>query len=269
MNGADTLTCWATLWRIERRDGVTIALTDHDRDVMVDGEPYRAAPGMTPSAIVLEEGLDADTMEARGALTADAITAADLEDGRWDGARVVVSAIDWSDPAAVPLAIAEGTIGAVEAGAHAFSAELRGVAAALERPVTEATSPTCRAELGDRRCRMPMRPRRRIARVVASEGEVVTLDAVEPVTNAYGDGLLRWLDGANSGLEGAVLASEGAAVTLRVAPLHAVTAGERVLLREGCDKRLATCTGRFGNAANFRGEPFLPGIDLLTRYPGA
>ncbi|MBS0285228.1 MAG: hypothetical protein JSS15_12490 [Proteobacteria bacterium] len=23
-----------------------------------------------------------------------------------------------------------------------------------------------------------------------------------------------------------------------------------------------------GNAANFRGEPYLPGIDLLTRYPG-
>jgi hypothetical protein len=31
---------------------------------------------------------------------------------------------------------------------------------------------------------------------------------------------------------------------------------------------LATCGGRFGNALNFRGEPYLPGIDLLTRYPG-
>ena len=38
---------------------------------------------------------------------------------------------------------------------------------------------------------------------------------------------------------------------------------------QGCDKMLATCSGRFGNVANFRGEPHLPGMDLLTRYPGA
>ena len=43
----------------------------------------------------------------------------------------------------------------------------------------------------------------------------------------------------------------------------------RVRLIEGCDKQLATCRERFGNAVNFRGEAHLPGNDLLTRYPGA
>ena len=33
-------------------------------------------------------------------------------------------------------------------------------------------------------------------------------------------------------------------------------------------KSIATCAGRFGNTLNFRGEPYLPGVDLLTRYPG-
>ncbi|MCU0890414.1 MAG: phage BR0599 family protein, partial [Sandarakinorhabdus sp.] len=42
--------------------------------------------------------------------------------------------------------------------------------------------------------------------------------------------------------------------------------GTRVLLREGCDKRFATCRDRFGNGLNFRGEPHVPGGDLLTRY---
>ena len=41
----------AYCWRIERRDGVAIGLTTHDRDLEVDGFGYRAAPGMTPSAI--------------------------------------------------------------------------------------------------------------------------------------------------------------------------------------------------------------------------
>ncbi|MCC6942300.1 MAG: phage BR0599 family protein, partial [Novosphingobium sp.] len=46
-------------------------------------------------------------------------------------------------------------------------------------------------------------------------------------------------------------------------------AGLRVILREGCDHTIGTCADRFGNGVNFQGEPFLPGNDLLTRYPAA
>ena len=58
-------------------------------------------------------------------------------------------------------------------------------------------------------------------------------------------------------------------MTLVELPRLAVAAGALVEVTEGCDKTLATCAARFGNAVNFRGEPHLPGIDLLTRYPGA
>ena len=263
----DRLVTRALCWRVERRDGVTVALTDHDRDLTVGGVRYDAAPGMTPSAIVRAEGLDADTMDARGALGSAAITERDLDAGRWDGARVVMLAVDWSDPDAAPVALGEGTIGEVETRDGAFTAELRGPAARLERPVTEATSPSCRAALGDRRCRVAMAGRRRVVRVTAVAGDTVTVDAVEPVANAYGDGRVRWLSGALCGLEAGVLASAGDRITLRGAV--AVTPGPHAELIEGCDRRMATCAGRFGNAANFRGEPYLPGIDLLTRYPGA
>mgnify|MGYP003352938534 CR=1 FL=1 len=67
MSGADRISSIALCWRIERRDGVTVALTDHDEDLTVGGLVYRAAPGMTPSAIVRAEGVEADTMEASGA----------------------------------------------------------------------------------------------------------------------------------------------------------------------------------------------------------
>lgn len=267
--GADRATALSLCWRIERRDGVTVALTDHDIDLSVSGITYRAAPGMVPSAIVRGEGLDADTMEASGAFDTAALTERDLRAGRWDGARVVTLAIDRSDPAAAPIALGEGRIGEVEWRDDGFRAELRGAAAQLERPVTEATSPACRAELGDRRCRVAMAGRRRFARVMATDATTVTLDAVEPVDNAYGDGRLRWFGGDNSGLESMILASGGADVTLRSAPPFDIVPGVLVEVIEGCDKRLATCAQRFANSVNFRGEPFLPGIDLLTRYPGA
>lgn len=259
----------AFCWRIERRDGVTIGLTGHDRDLRIDGLLHRAAPGMTPSAIKRGDGLDADTMDVTGALTSSAIGEADLLAGRWDGARVALFVVDWTDPGGSNVPLGEGTIGAVETRDGAFTAELRGGAAALDRSVAEQTSPECRAELGDRRCRVAMAGRRRLARVVACAERTMVLDTPEPVPEAYRGGLLRWIGGANSGLESAVAASDGTSVSLCRSPALAVAAGDLVELIEGCDKRLATCAARFANAANFRGEPYLPGIDLLTRYPGA
>lgn len=266
---SDRVIALALCWRIERRDGIAVALTDHDSDLVVNGVRYGAAPGMTPSAIARAEGLDADTMEASGALHADGITERDLRAGRWDGARVVVLAVDWSDADAAPVPVGEGRIGDVTLDGERFTAELRGVQARLEQPVTEATSPACRASLGDRRCRVAMAPRRRFARVVGVSGTRLTLDRSEPVDNAYAEGLVRWFGGDNAGLESAVAASQGADVLLRVQPPFAVAPGTLVDIAEGCDRRLATCATRFDNVANFRGEPFLPGIDLLTRYPGA
>lgn len=263
----DRLTTIALCWRVERRDGVTIGLTDHDRDLVIAGLVHRAAPGMTPSAIQRSDALEADTMDVAGALTSVAIGARDLIAGRWDGAGVRLSAVDWSSGAIV-TALGEGTIGTVEMRERGFSAELRGAVAALDRPVAEETSAQCRAELGDRRCRVAMAPRRRFARVVSVVDRTATIDVIEPVANAWGGGLVRWLSGENCGFEDAVATSDGAVLTLRTSPRFAVAAGTLIEGVEGCDKILATCAGRFANAVNFRGEPYLPGIDLLTRYPG-
>lgn len=257
----------ALCWRVERCDGVTIGLTAHDRDLTIDGLVHRAAPGMTPSAVVRGDGLEADTMDVGGALTSSAINERDLIAGRWDGARVAIFAVDWVT-GALHAALGEGRIGSVELSDRGFTAELRGASGALDRAVVETTSADCRASLGDKRCRVAMAARRRMLRVVAVEDLVVTVDAEEPVADAYGGGVLRWIGGANGGLVSAIAGSAGATLTLRSVPAFAVAAGTLVEVIEGCDKTVATCAERFGNAPNFRGEPYLPGMDLLTRYPG-
>lgn len=259
----------AFCWRLERLDGVVLGFTTHDRDLSWGGLTYRAAPGMLPSAISLSDGFEADSLDIKGALTSDAISSADLTAGRWDGASVHVFMVDWEAPEGEALAVARGELGEVSVRADAFEAELRGPAALLDAPVAEQTSPECRARLGDARCRVDMAGRTRLTRVVT----VVADDVLEVETagtgNEFGFGRLRWLGGANSGLENPVLRSEGALLTLYEAPAFAPAVGDLVEIYEGCDKMLATCAGRFGNAPNFRGEPHLPGIDLLTRYPGA
>ena len=264
---AGEVTTLALCWRIERRDGVAIGLTSHDRDLVRDGLIYRAAPGMTPSAIQRSDALDADTMEVRGAIDHGTISATDLIAGRWDGARVTITAVDWTQPGHQAVPLGEGEIGAVELADTGFAAELTGIAALLDAPASEETSPTCRAELGDRRCRVAMAARARVGQVTDAQDKALTLDIAEPVANGWAGGRIRWLTGANSGLAEEVVASDGNVVTLRRPPRFA-SGDARIEITEGCDKRLETCRDRFANAANFRGEPHLPGIDLLTRYPG-
>lgn len=259
----------AFCWRLERRDGAALGFTTHDRDLEFDGLRYRSSPGMLPSSISLSEGFGADALEVKGGLTADGISARDLRSGRWDGAALTIFMVDWENYAGERLVVAGGELGEIAARGGAFEAELRGLTAALERPVVEQTSPDCRAELGDKRCRVDMAGRVRITRIAAVVG-MTMLDVEEAASgNAYVYGSLRWLAGANCGLHSPIMASEGTRLTLREAPEFAVAAGDLVELREGCDKSLATCAARFANVANFRGEPHLPGIDLLTRYPGA
>jgi uncharacterized phage protein (TIGR02218 family) len=259
----------AFCWRLERPDGVALGFTTHDRDLMRGGLRYRAAPGMLPSAISISDGFEAESLDIKGALTSDAISSVDLAAGRWDGTSVHVFMVDWEEPEGEALAVARGELGEVSIRADAFEAELRGPAALLDAPVAEQTSPECRARLGDKRCRVDMAGRTRLTRILA----VVAADLLEVETagtgNDYGFGRLRWLGGANSGLESPVLRSEGALLALYEPPAFPPAAGDLVQISEGCDRMLATCAGRFDNVPNFRGEPHLPGIDLLTRYPGA
>ena len=80
---------------------------------------------------------------------------------------------------------------------------------------------------------------------------------------AYGFGRLRWIGGANSGLESAIAASEGPQLRLQEPPPFAIALGDMVEIVEGCDKSFATCRGRFANAENFRASRCREG--LLTR----
>ena len=257
------LTSLAFCWRLDRRDGVVLGFTSHDRDLRFAGLLYRAAPGMVPSAIERRDSLDAGTVELSGALTSSLITDADLLAGRWDGARLRVMAVNWAQPEDEPLFIARGELGSVESDGRSFSAELRGPSAVLDAPVVEETSPECRAELGDRRCRVDLSGRRILARVGEAHDTAIMVDTTP---GDCGFGKLNWLGGANAGIVSAIRASAGKQVTLREPPPFLPTTGDLIELVEGCDKRLSTCATRFANAENFRGEPHLPGNDLLVRY---
>ena len=260
------LTSLAFCWRLERRDGAGLALTSHDRPLTVGGVRYDPAPGMTPAAVRSELGLEPRSGEVAGSLSSQAISEADIAAGRWDGAGLELFAVNWAG-SGEPLALIEGELGSVSSRDGAFEAELKGAASRIERPVCPLTSPSCRAQLGDRQCRVDMAGRRVRAGVTDVAAHAITVD--QPVHDRFRFGEVRFLNGPANGERRTIPDVADGQLALRSAPAGEVPVGTAVELVEGCDKLLATCSGRFANAVNFRGEPHLPGNDFLTRYSGA
>lgn len=255
----------ASFWRIHRRDGVALGFTSHDRDLWFDGLLHRAAPGMLPSAIRRSADLSSDSMDVEGALAHDAIAPADLAAGRFDDARVAIGVVDWD---VLDHAILyRGTIGAVSEEAGRFSAELRSAKHALAADIVPRTGPTCRAAFCGPGCTLS-------AGRFTHEAQAGTVDhdgnrasfPGGPAPEAMQGGFLRWLDGPQAGIVMRVVQADGAGLVLDIPLDPGLAPGARASLREGCDRTIATCADRFANAANFQGEPFLPGNDLLARY---
>lgn len=262
-------TTLATCWKLSRPDGVVLALTTHDRDLEIDGLVYRANGGLTPTEIQESGGMGVDNMEIGGVLSNAGLVEADLLEGRYDGARIDVFLVNWAAPEDGIILLKRGTLGRISREDGAFTAELRGLTDVFDRPVVEVYSPTCRAELGDARCKRGLKDFERTAAVdsVAGANGFAAPALTEP-DGWYEFGRLRWHTGMNGGLPGDVRAFAGGQVTLFRPPPNLVQAGDVFTITAGCAKTLSVCRTKFDNIANFRGDPFVPGIDKVLDFPG-
>ena len=156
----------------------------------------------------------------------------------------------------------------------AFVAEVRSLAHVLGQTVGRTFQAGCDAKLGDMRCGIDLENA-----IYKGNGAVTDLlrDRAFMASGLSGfdagwftSGTLTWTSGANAGRITAVLAHglDGsiATLTLLEAPGRAIAEGDSFIARAGCDKRIATCSAKFANTANFRGFPNIPGQDAVLRY---
>jgi uncharacterized phage protein (TIGR02218 family) len=269
------VTTLATCWRVTRRDGVEFFFTDHDQNIAFDGQVYLARTGYSRTAIANDSSMAVDNLDVDGVFDAETITEHDMRAGKFDYAEVRVFLVNWADPAMGALKMRRGWFGEViltEQGA--FRTELRGMVQALQQRIGEIYSPECRADLGDARCKVDLSAFTRTGTVTSTTDRAVffaTLDGAPTPDGWFNGGALTFSSGANAGRTSEVkswTASSGR-FELFLAVGYSIAIGDSFTVYPGCDKRLDTCIGRFGNVLNFRGEPYVPGIDAMMQYPDA
>ncbi len=264
------VTAMRTCWKVVLENGTVHGFTDHCHDLDFDGVRYLAASGHTPAAIVSNSTLAVDNLDVAGVLDSDVITEADLQAGLWDHARVDIFQVNVADLSQGVIRQHAGRLGEVRSSGHRFTAELRGLAQQLQQTLGELYSPTCRATLGDARCKVDLAPLRvtgTVATVVDVRSFIDTARA-EP-EGTFDAGQLNWLSGDNTGLAMEVKTYAADRFVLQLAMPYAIAAGDSYAVTPGCRRRFEEdCKAKFDNVINFRGEPHLPGIDKMMKAGG-
>lgn len=263
------VTTLATCWKLTRTDTTIMGFTDHDRDLVVSGVTYKADTGFTPTAVAGSATLAVDNLDIEGMLSSGAITEADVMAGKYDFAEVEVFQVNYADLLQGVIKLRLGWLGEVTVKNHQFIAEVRGLSQRLAHTLGEFYSPSCRAQLGDSRCKVSMGPRTFTGTITTATSRQEFLDTARTqVAGTFTFGKITFTSGANSGLSMEVKEYTVGHFILALPMPYTLVVGDGYSVREGCDKTFATCISRFSNAVNFRGEPHVPGIDRMLETAG-
>lgn len=145
--------------KIERRDGLIQYFTDHDQDLTVNGNLFKAAGGFTRSAMEDAVGTGVNEVEIVGALNSTDITDEDLRAGLYNYAKVTVYILDHNNPANGWVIIRRGTFGKVSVSEKGtFTVQIRSLTERLKGETGELFLPECQFDLGDNKCTIPLKP---------------------------------------------------------------------------------------------------------------
>ncbi|MDX1974479.1 MAG: DUF2163 domain-containing protein [Rickettsiales bacterium] len=271
---ASEVTTLATCWKLTRRDTTQMGFTDHDRDLVISGLTYLAASGFTASAIENSSALNVDNLDIEGMLSSGTITEADILAGKYDFAAIEIFQVNYNDLTQGQIKLRRGWLGEVSLQKQQFIAEVRGLRQRLAQTMGELFSVTCRAALGDSRCKINMASHTVTGDVTTAISTQEFLDSSRSeASDLFTFGTITFTNGANNGLsmevkEYTLTATGDGKIALALPMPYPINIGDSYSLTKGCDKSLQTCKTRFSNAVNYRGEPHVPGLDRSLETAG-
>lgn len=238
-------------------------------------EIFKAGTGFTRSAIQNSADLSADNLDVEGLLEDASLKPEEIRAGLFDGARVDIMLVNWAEPSMGVVKLRRGTLGnVIQTTEGTFTGELRGLTQRLSQTIGEVYQPECRRTLGDFRCRVDLVPFTTHATITAvTSRKVFKVAYTDPqvVDDWFNGGRALFTSGDNGGraIEVKDFRIGDGTIELFLAAPFMPEIGDTVDLVPGCDGRRTTCKEVFDNYLNFRGEPFIPGVDELLRYPDA
>ncbi len=266
---AGGMTTLATCWKIIRLDGVELGFTDHDLALTIDGLEYDSIAGFTPTTVESKSNMSVDNLEVEGQTFPSKITESDLLAGMYDYAEIEIFTVNYEDLSQGRLIVKRGRLGEVTINQQMFTAEVRGLTQHLSQTIGEVYSPSCRAVLGDARCKRSLASFTITTTVTEiTNNQTFKASALTQAAGYFTGGEVQWTSGNNAGRRMEVKEFAAKQIVLALPMGKSIQAGDGFKVIAGCDKTRETCRSKFNNILNFRGEPDVPGVDKLLMTAG-
>ena len=271
-----TTLCWC--WLITRVDGVQLGFTSLDLPIIIDGVTYLPYTGFDPGAAQSSSDLNAiDSQQLKGLLDASGISRADLASGIYEYATVRRFLVDFTDlPSTLSLnppkhlELPQGHLAESKHSPLGYEIKVKDDLSYLDNQIGETTTKTCRANLGDDRCRVNLAPFTHNLNIIAVDSKR-SFDVDGTLPAKYFDrGRLLFTSGANNGLHRDIGFYFGNKIILSPVPApFEIVVGDTITAVAGCAKTKLACVTKFQNFANFLGEPDVPTTDLAVETPSS
>ena len=266
---ADGVSRFCHCWLIARRDGTSLGLTEHDRQLHFNGQEYLPEAALSLSALETQIGLNAPAAEAQGVLSNTALKADDLTAGLYDDASFDVWLVDWQQTDNRML-LMSGRFDAVRVDGDRFSVALLPHGGAVHARRGRVYQTNCDAALGDGRCRAtidgpPWRYELAVEKVATGHIDIAALDRP---TDWFTHGYVATATGQRFIIRQDARLDGRRRLHLWLDATPQIKIGDEVQLVAGCDKSLTTCRDKFDNAVNYQGFPHLSDDALLINIGG-
>lgn len=267
--------------------GTPMGFTSLNRDLLIDGVTYEAGTWAEMSSMSATRGSGVDNIETSGILSSDNITESDIIAGVYDGAKIELFQVVWSNLSYGKFIVLTGVLGEISHTGTLFNTEFRSLSQFLSQNIVDLTSPVCRVrQLFDAKCFVngtnydetfvpgDFRFLSPVSAVVSSRqitfgGPTTPVNGEIKATGYYDYGIVLFTTGLNAGysrdVKSHILNASLAEITLQESFPFTVAVSDIARLEAGCDRLSATCTNKYANIGNYRGEPHLPGSEAILK----
>jgi uncharacterized phage protein (TIGR02218 family) len=248
--------------------GGVVRYTTAGSDIVLDGHTYLANDVIIKrSRIRTMIGVEVDTLD----LTVIAqsthllggvpwLTAA--RNGALDGAYVRVSRLfmtAWGDVSLGAPLLFEGRVASLEVGRTEARLHVNSLLEVLNIQMPRNLyQPGCLNTLYDASCTLVKASNGTASSVSSTSSTTVINCGLSQAAGFFDLGTITFTSGINNGVQRSVKSYAPGVVYLIAPLLLAPGVGDTFTAYAGCDKKQATCSGKFSNLVNFRGFPYVP-----------
>lgn len=263
-----SLTTISNCWFIKLKDNRTLGFTDHSDDIVFEGLLYRSGHTVSVSSIESSASLSVDNFEIEAVLNSDVIQENEVLSGKYNQAYIEYFIVNYNNLSQGRVLINSGYISEIRIVDNRFYAEVRGLSDKLDKQTRQIYSETCRAKFKDKKCAANDSEHIICGFITSLISDlIVETDLSITYPGIYNNSRLKIIDGTKEDFC-SVQKIVNNKIYLQKQGKIILKTGLKVMLFPECDKRFSTCCNIFRNSLNFRGEPFVPGIDEINKTAG-